>query len=123
MQGESLKKGNTIIFFDEIQECTEILSTIKFLVEEGSYRYILSGSLLGVALVGINSAPVGFLTTKKMFPLDFHEFLIALNVQEELIEALRLRYEKRKTVDETVHSKLIEIFYLYLVTTIAKVMY
>ncbi len=115
LAGRKLKKGNTIIFFDEIQEYAEILSAIKFLALEGSYRYILSGSLLGVELVGINSAPVGSLTTKKMFPLDLHEFLVALNVQEELIEALRLRYENRKAVDETVHKKLIEIFYLYLV--------
>ncbi len=115
LAGKKLKKGNTIIFFDEIQECKEILTAVKFLVEEGSYRYILSGSLLGVELVGINSAPVGYLTTKKMFPLDFQEFLFALNVREDLIEGLRQRYEERKAVDETVHKKLIEIFYLYLV--------
>ena len=43
-------KGETLIFFDEVQECPDIVTAIKFLVEEGSYRYILSGSMLGVEL-------------------------------------------------------------------------
>lgn len=43
-----MKKGETLIFFDEVQECKEIVTAIKFLVDEGSYRYILSGSLLSV---------------------------------------------------------------------------
>ena len=46
--GEKLVPGKTLIFLDEVQECKEIVTAIKFLVEEGSYRYILSGSLLGV---------------------------------------------------------------------------
>lgn len=102
-------------FFDEIQQCIEILTAIKFLVEDGSYRYILSGSLLGVELVGIKSAPVGYLSTMNMFPLDFGEFLTALNVQPQLLSTLRKHYEERKPVDSIVHEKLIEIFYLYLV--------
>lgn len=49
------------MFFDEVQECPEIVTAIKFLVEEGSYRYILSGSLLGVEIKNLRSAPVGYL--------------------------------------------------------------
>lgn len=115
LAGRQLEKGNTVIFFDEIQKCKEILTVIKFLVKDGSYRYVLSGSLLGVELVGIKSAPVGYLNTLYMFPLDFHEFLVALNVQPQLISKLREHYEERKPVDETVHKKLVEMFYLYLV--------
>ena len=70
-------KENTVIFFDEIQECKEIVTIIKFLVEKGKYRYILSGSLLGVELTDLRSAPVGYLTTIDMYPLDLEEFLIA----------------------------------------------
>ena len=69
-----MEKGNTLIFFDEVQECKEIATAIKFLVDEGSYRYILSGSLLGVELKDIRSVPVGYMTIYEMFPLDFFEF-------------------------------------------------
>ena len=57
-EGE-LIKGETIIFLDEVQECKEIVTAIKFLVEEGNYKYVLSGSLLGVELKDIRSIPVG----------------------------------------------------------------
>ena len=89
-----LNKGKTIIFFDEIQQYKEILTAIKFLVEEGSFRYVLSGSLLGVELVGIKSAPVGYLSSFQLFPLDFEEFLIAFKVQQSLIAGLRERLTK-----------------------------
>jgi len=54
-----LIKGETLIFFDKVQVCPEIITAIKFLVDEGSYRYILSGSLLGVKLKDLRSEPVG----------------------------------------------------------------
>ncbi len=115
LAGRKLEKGRTVIFFDEIQECQEIITVVKFLVEDASYRYILSGSLLGVELSGVKSAPVGYLQTLRMYPLDYHEFLVALNVQESLISRLRECFTERRAVDEVVHNKLMEIFYLYLV--------
>ena len=66
-----LVPGNTLIFFDEVQACPEVITFIKFLVEEGSYRYILSGSLLGVELKNIRSVPVGYMKEVQLFPLDF----------------------------------------------------
>ena len=71
---QPLIPGKTLIFFDEVQECKELVTAIKFLVDEGSYRYILSGSLLGVDLKDIRSAPVGYLDVFEMYPLDFEEF-------------------------------------------------
>lgn len=68
-----LVKGSTLVFLDEVQECPDIVTAIKFLVEEGSYRYILSGSLLGVTLNDVRSVPVGYMDVKEMFPLDLHE--------------------------------------------------
>ena len=70
-----LIKGETLVFFDEVQECPEIVTAIKFLVDEGSYRYILSGSLLGVELKDLRSEPVGYMGVKDMYPLDFEEFI------------------------------------------------
>jgi uncharacterized protein len=71
---EPLKKGKTILFLDEIQEFKDIVTRIKFLVEEGSFRYIMSGSLLGVELNDLRSAPVGYMRIYDMYPLDFKEF-------------------------------------------------
>ncbi len=61
---------DTVIFFDEIQECKEIVTIIKFLVENGKYKYVLSGFLLGVELRDLRSAPVGYMRTIEMFPMD-----------------------------------------------------
>lgn len=55
-----LEKNKTLVFLDEIQACPEAITAIKFLVEEGYFRYILSGSLLGVELKDVRSIPVGF---------------------------------------------------------------
>lgn len=105
----------TLIFFDEVQECPEIITTIKFLVEDGRYDYILSGSLLGVDMGNIRSLPVGYMTIKEMFPLDFEEFALALGVSDLIMESLQSCWDKRQAVDDFVHKKMMQIFRLYLV--------
>ena len=109
-----LKKGKTIIFFDEIQEYKEIVTKIKFLVEEGSFKYVFSGSLLGVELTGLKSAPVGYLNTIEMFPLDFEEYIVALNIKRETINKLKKSFDEKIKVDEFVHGRMIEVFKSYL---------
>ena len=109
-----LKKGKTIIFFDEIQEYKEIVTKIKFLVEEGSFKYVFSGSLLGVELTGLKSAPVGYLNTIEMFPLDFEEYIVALNIKRETINKLKKSFDEKTKVDEFVHGRMIEAFKSYL---------
>ena len=110
-----LIKGKTVIFLDEIQECKEIVTFIKFLVQDGSFKYILSGSLLGVELNNIKSAPVGYLKTLKMFPLDLEEFYISLGISENIIERIKNSFDNNTEVDDFIHKKLIEAFNLYLV--------
>lgn len=112
---EPLIKGDTLIFFDEVQECPEVVTAIKFLVEEGSYRYVLSGSLLGVELKDLRSEPVGFLAVKEMYPLDFEEFALALGVNPGVIESVRKAWNEHLAVDDFVHRKFMELFRLYLV--------
>ena len=107
--------GKTIIFFDEIQRYKEIVTKIKFLVEDKRFRYVLSGSLLGIELVNLKSAPVGYLQTLKMFPLDFEEFLQIFNVEEKVLERLRSSFLTKTPVDEVLHQKIMEIFHLYLI--------
>lgn len=110
-----LVKGQTLIFFDEVQQCPEIVTAIKFLVEEGSYRYILSGSLLGVALKDLRSEPVGYMGVKEMYPLDFEEFVSAIGIGNNVLDALRNAWEHRTEADALVHEKMMELFRLYLV--------
>lgn len=113
--GKELVKGKTLVFFDEVQECPEIVTAIKFLVEDGSFRYVLSGSLLGVAIKNLRSAPVGYMAVKDMYPLDLEEFAFALGVQPMIIDSLRNSFESESPVDDFVHGKMMEIFRLYLI--------
>lgn len=110
-----LKPGKTLIFFDEVQECPEIVTAIKFLVNEGSYRYVMSGSLLGVELKDLRSVPVGYMAEKEMYPLDFEEFALALGMSKEVMAHLKRCYERKVPVDTVVHDKMLELLRLYLV--------
>lgn len=110
-----LVKGETVIFIDEVQKCKEMVTRIKFLVDEGSFKYILSGSLLGVELTNLESAPVGYLTTYEMYPLDFMEFLQITNITEEVIAHLKSSFDNRTPVMEAVHEKVMSLFIQYLV--------
>ena len=112
---EDCKPQETVVFFDEIQKCPEIVTKIKFLVEEGSFKYVMSGSLLGVELKGIASVPVGYLTLLRMYPMDFEEFMIANNVSKTTLEMLKAKFETCQPVDEFIHQKLLSLFFIYLI--------
>ena len=114
---KKLKPGNgkRLVFFDEIQRCPEVMTYIKFLVQEGSCHYILSGSLLGVELKNIRSVPVGFLDEIQMYPLDFEEFLWANGMEGE-IDGLRTAFENKTPIDSFIHSLIMRYLRLYLVT-------
>lgn len=112
---QPLIPGKTLIFFDEVQECKEIVTAIKFLVDEGSYRYILSGSLLDVDLKDIRSAPVGYMDIFEMYPLDFEEFALASGVSMRVIDSLRNSFISYTPVDAIVHEQMMDLFRLYLI--------
>lgn len=105
----------TLIFLDEIQKCPQALTWIKFLVDEGSCSYALSGSLLGVELNDVESYPVGYLTIKEVFPLDLEEFARALGLQDNVFEAIKMAWEQLTPVDDVVHKAMIKMVQLYLV--------
>ena len=107
--------GKTIFFFDEIQRYKEIVTKIKFLVEDKRYRYILSGSLLGVEIINLKSAPVGYLQTLNMYPMDFEEFLQIFSVDETIINNLRNCFVTKTKVDEIIHNKIMEMFNIYMI--------
>ena len=110
-----LVAGKTLVFFDEVQECPEIVTAIKFLVDEGSYRYVLSGSLLGVELKDLRSEPVGYMDVIDMHPLDMEEFILAMGVSKQVVDSLNQAFEQQQPVDEFVHKKMMELFRLYLI--------
>ncbi len=107
-------RGKTFVFIDEIQEFKELTTKIKFWVDEGSFRYVFSGSLLGVELKNLRSAPVGYLKTLTMYPMDFEEFLQLFNFTEELRDSLHKSFVERTPVNETVHGRMMQIFMNYL---------
>jgi len=113
--GDKLVKGKTLIFFDEVQECKEIVTAIKFLVDEGSYKYVLSGSLLGVELKDIKSVPVGYMSIMNMYPLDFEEFALAIGVGKDVISSLRDCFLQKTMVDDFIHGRMMELVKLYLI--------
>ena len=106
---------DTMIFFDEVQKCPEVITWIKFLVDEGSCRYALSGSLLGVELQDVESVPVGYMAVKEVFPLDLEEFSRCLGLSDQVFESLSESFQKRMPVDDIVHDALMKMVHLYLV--------
>ncbi len=110
-----LEPGETLIFFDEIQSCPKARTAIKFLVEDGQYDYIESGSLLGINYKDVSSYPVGFERELDMYPLDFEEFLWACNISEDVISMLKECYLKLQPVPEFLHGQIIERYRQYLI--------
>ncbi|MCF0237364.1 MAG: ATP-binding protein [Sphaerochaetaceae bacterium] len=112
---KNLIPNKTFIFFDEIQKYKDIVTKIKFLTEDKRFRFILSGSLLGVEITNLKSAPVGYLESISMFPLDFEEFIQIFNIDESIIYSLKQSFFNKKPVDDLLHKKLIDIVNLYLI--------
>jgi hypothetical protein len=112
---EQLVPGKTLIFFDEVQECKEMVTAIKFLVDEGSYKYVMSGSLLGVEPDDLRSVPVGYMKEIEMYPLDLSEFFEAIGIGQDVMSHLQRCFEEKLQVDEFVHERMLEAIRLYLI--------
>ena len=110
-----LVPGKTLIFFDEVQKCKEIVTAIKFLVDEGNFKYAMSGSLLGVELDDLRSVPVGYMDEVEMFPLDLLEFFEAIGIGSDVIGHLRECFEGKRPVDDFIHQRMLEAIRLYLI--------
>lgn len=118
-------KGETLVFFDEIQDCPGARTAIKFLMEDHEYDFIESGSLLGINYKGgddeeegqeiVASYPVGFEEKINMYPLDFEEFLWAVGISNDVIDVLKECYNQKKSVPELIHEQMMKYFRQYLV--------
>lgn len=107
-------KSDTLVFLDEIQSYPHLMTMLKFLNQESRYRFIASGSQLGVALSETPSVPLGSVTIEQMYPLDFEEFLWATGVGKEWIENIRNCFLREETLDEHTHHILLKRFQYYL---------
>lgn len=112
---EPLIEKESVIFLDEVQLYPEIITKIKFLVDDGKYRYILSGSNLGVELKGIKSIPIGYIDMFKMYTMNYLEFVEAIGINQNTIDYLKECFDKLEPVDEIIHKRMLNAFYYYLI--------
>lgn len=106
--------SNTIIFLDEIQFYPHLLTLLKPLVDENRFRYIASGSLLGITLRH-SFIPMGSVDEIQMYPMDFEEFLWANNYGKETIEYLRNCLKKLEPINQSIHDYTLSLFKDYLI--------
>ena len=112
---QKMEPGKTLVFLDEIQECPNARCAIKFLVEDGRFDYIESGSLLGVRYKEVPSYAVGFEEIVSMYPMNFREFLRANGVQDTTFTTLQFCYENHNEVPTVMHETLLKLFATYIV--------
>ncbi|NMM94752.1 ATP-binding protein [Bifidobacterium oedipodis] len=112
---DELVPSETLIFLDEVQQCANVVTMIKFLVNRyGQYDYILSGSLLGVELKSVVSVPVGYLDSFTMYPMDFEEYCWARKVPQNVLQEVTDAYVERRPVNQAVHKRMTDLFHEYL---------
>ena len=115
MAGNNLgSKEDTLVFLDEIQSYPHLMTMLKFLNEDGKYRYIASGSQLGVALAQTPSVPIGSVAIQQMYPLDFEEYLWATGCGKEAVEAMRQKFVAKESLNDSMHNYMLQQFKTYL---------
>ena len=107
-------KTDTLVFLDEIQSYPHLMTMLKFLNQESRYRFIASGSQLGVALSETPSVPLGSVTIEQMYPLDFEEFLWATGIGKAWIDDIHEHFIHKRPLDENTHNVLLKRFKYYL---------
>ena len=108
-----MEAHKTLVLFDEIQKYPNIRTAMKFLVADGRFDYIESGSLLGVSFREVVSFPVGFEEMYRMYPMDFEEFLWAIG-DEVSTGTIKMLMEKKRPAGNSVHRSLMRTFRLYM---------
>jgi len=113
---QTLTKGRTLIFLDEIQKCPSALTSLKYFCEFApEYHVIVAGSLLGVAVCHEEfSFPVGKVDRLTLYPMDFEEFLIAMG-KSDFIARIKDCFETNNPMDTVYHDSLLEYYRQYLV--------
>lgn len=113
---KKIVQGKTLIFLDEIQECPEAITALKFWATDNRYDVIASGSLLGIDYNRASSYPVGYVDYLRMYGLDFEEFLWAMGISEDMIASVSGCLNTKSIVPDAVHSVMMNYFRQYIAT-------
>lgn len=106
--------GKTLVFLDEIQECQEALTSLKFWAADNRFDVIVSGSLLGIDYNRASSYPVGYVDYLKMYGCDFEEFLWGMGISEDMITNLRGYLDSGNVIPEAIHSQMMKYYRQYI---------
>lgn len=111
------KEKETCIILDEIQECPNARTSLKFFKQDGRFDVICTGSLLGVKGYKEQTAsiPVGYETRINMYPLDFEEFLWANGITKDVINNLKVCLHTCTPIHESIHNRMKELLLQYVV--------
>ncbi len=112
---EPMVAGKTVVVIDEAQRCPNVVTLIKYLVQRDGFRYILTGSLLGVELESIDSLPIGYVEQVQMYPLDFEEFCWANGVASAAFDMLRDCFNRESELPDYLYDRLLGLFRQYVV--------
>lgn len=113
IDGKKILPGESLIIFDEIQECPSALNALKYFKEKANaYHVIAAGSLLGTLLAQPKSYPVGMINLLNIYPLTFDEFLNALDPP---LYKFYCSIEKGRTIEALFHNRLLEAYHHYLI--------
>ena len=114
-QSTPIEEGKTLLFFDEVQKCPQVLTALKVFALDGRFDVIASGSMLGIIMHEVSSYPVGYVESLYMRPMSFKEFLWAKGYKDDLIDSFKEYFDKKKPVPLATHEKLNELFLHYIV--------
>lgn len=106
--------GKTLLFFDEIQECQEAITSLKFWALDNRFDVIVSGSLLGIDYKRASSYPVGYVDYLKMYGIDFEEFLWGMGISEKMIDIVRGFLHSKTAIPEAIHSQMMNYYRQYI---------
>ena len=106
--------GKTMIFFDEIQECQEAITSLKFWAIDNRFDVIASGSLLGIDYKRASSYPVGYVDYLKMYGIDFEEFLWGMGISDDMIKNLHGYLETKSVIPEVINSQMMNYYRQYI---------
>lgn len=115
LTGKTIIPGKTLVLIDEVQEAPDIMTLVKFLVEDGRCKWAFSGSMLGTQFKGIRSYPVGYVRELAMHPMDFEEFCWAIGVSSEAFAQIEERCAAGEEIDDYLHDSMMANFRAYLV--------
>ena len=113
ISGKKINPGQTLVIFDEIQECPDALNSLKYFKEKANeYHVIAAGSLLGTLLAQPKSYPVGMVNLLDIYPMTFDEFLAAI---DESLYSYYISIERDQQIEEIFHNRLMEAYKYYLI--------